>query len=152
MLTLNFKENRMELSQIRKLVELELKTELNQPSRDREIVYARNLYFKLARDYTNFSFYKIADELGKTHATAMHGYKTCTEVMLKYDIKFIKAHKKISRILSGIINIPLKLTNPEVFYREKYKQILLDHRALISNFREVHSELSKIKGMEVHCE
>lgn len=142
----------MELKQIRGLVELELKTKLNQPSRKREIVYARNLYFKLARDYTNFSLREIADELGKDHATALHGYRTCTEVMLKYDIKFIKAHKKISRILSGIINIPLKLTNPEVYYREKYRDLLLDHRVLIGNFRDVHSQLSKIKGMEVYCD
>ncbi len=142
----------MELKQIRELVEAELKTDISTKSRRREIVYARDLYFKLARDYTNSSYSQIGKEVSRDHATAMHGYKTCTDVILKYDIKFIKSYGKLTRILNRITNDPLKYIQPDSYYREKYKDLMLDHRLLIHKFREVHSQLSKMKGLEVHRE
>lgn len=142
----------MELSQIRKIVEDEFKTDISSSSRKREIVYARNIYFKLARDYTNFPYREIGGEVNKDHATALHGYKVCTDVILKYDYRFIKSYKKLSMIFNRITNDPLKYIEPDSYYKDKYKELLINHRLLINNFRDVHAELSKIKGMEVHCE
>ena len=46
----------MELSQIRELVESEFKIDISQVTRIREVVYVRNLYYKLAREYTSFGW------------------------------------------------------------------------------------------------
>lgn len=143
----------MELKQIRELVELELNTDLINTSRKREIVYARNLYFKLAKDYTNFPYSEIGNEIGKNHATVIHGYKTCTEVMLKFDAKFIESHRKLTRILNRITNDPLKYIESDSYYRDKYKEALLDTRLALNRERALRHKyrylLSQMKHMNI---
>lgn len=41
-------------------------------TRKRSYVYARSLYFKLARDYTSLSLKEIADFVNRDHATVIH--------------------------------------------------------------------------------
>lgn len=142
----------MELSQIRELVESEFKIDISQVTRIREVVYVRNLYYKLARDYTSFGYSDIGKEINKNHATVIHGVKTMEEVVLIYDSKFIKAYSKISKILNKLTNDPKKYLQPDSYYREKYKELMFEHRKLINIFRDVDKELKHIKGMEVYCE
>ena len=108
MLTLNLKGRKMELSQIRELVESEFKIDISQVTRIREVVYVRNLYYKLARDYTSFGYSDIGKEINKNHATVIHGVKTMEEVVLIHDSKFIKAYSKISR--KDLINKGYQMT------------------------------------------
>jgi hypothetical protein len=60
-------------------------------SRKREIVEARQLYFKRAREVTRNSLYTIGITVGKDHATVLHGIKTIDnvrELTEKYNIYF----------------------------------------------------------------
>ena len=49
--------------------------DLSKKTRQREYVYARMVYFHLARHKTNESLSKIGDLVGLDHATVMHGIK-----------------------------------------------------------------------------
>jgi hypothetical protein len=42
-------------------------------TRKREYVYARSLYFKLARDYTSVPLREIGESVGRDHAGVIHG-------------------------------------------------------------------------------
>ena len=79
----------------------------------------------------------------------MDGVKTMEEVVLLYDSKFIKAYSKISKILNKLTNDPKKYLEPDSYYREKYKELVFEHRKLIHIFRDVDKELKYIKGLEV---
>jgi hypothetical protein len=65
----------------------------------------------------------------------MHGYKTCTEVMLKFDTKFIRSYRKLTRVLNRITNDPLKYIESDGYYRDKYKEALLETRVALNRER-----------------
>lgn len=45
------------------------------PARRRRIVYARAVFYKLCREFTNVSYREMAHTFNKDHATAVHGIK-----------------------------------------------------------------------------
>lgn len=57
--------------------------------RKREVVEARQFYFKRARDKTKHSLARIGLLVGKDHATVLHGIKTVNNALLReYEIFF----------------------------------------------------------------
>lgn len=52
--------------------------------RFREMVLARNLYFKLARQYTSFSLTQIGIIVNRDHSTVLHGLKTIENDINQY--------------------------------------------------------------------
>ena len=63
--------------------------ELSGKSRIRPLSDARKIYCKLARTYTEFSWYAIGQSIKKDHATVMHNARACDSLM-QYDKKFAK--------------------------------------------------------------
>lgn len=63
------------MEKIRKIVERHFK--VNLASKDRKFihVFARGCYYKICRDVEKKSYQKIADTMGKNHATVLHGIK-----------------------------------------------------------------------------
>ena len=68
-------KSNISISQIKVQVSKELGLSLNRNTRRREYVYARAIYFKLSREFTNFSFKEIGHLVDKDHASVMHGMK-----------------------------------------------------------------------------
>ena len=69
--------------------------EIKGKSRKAKTVKARQVYFYLARFLTSYSLAKIAENVNRDHATALHGIKTVTNELLLYkelqeDIKIIE--------------------------------------------------------------
>lgn len=63
---------------------LQNKTGLNlkKPTRQRQYVLVRSLYYKLAREYTVHSLAKIGKAFNKDHATVLHGLKVFDTVKM----------------------------------------------------------------------
>lgn len=67
--------NKITLQGILSMVTRRSELNLTQSSRMKEYVYSRAVYFKLCREFTNFSFKEIGSLVDKDHASVMHGMK-----------------------------------------------------------------------------
>jgi hypothetical protein len=56
--------------------------DLKKPTRKRQYVLVRSLYYKLAREYTVHSLAKIGEMFNKDHATVLHGLKVFDTVKM----------------------------------------------------------------------
>lgn len=67
--------NKITLQGILAMVARRSELNLTKSSRMKDYVYARAVYFKLCREFTNFSFKEIGFLVDKDHASVMHGMK-----------------------------------------------------------------------------
>lgn len=83
---------------IRNKVEEHLNIDIETPTRKRDYVYARALYFGLCRELLNMGLAQIGDTLGFDHATVLHHTRnTFKNLFLWKEMKYIEAYHKISR-------------------------------------------------------
>ena len=61
------------LKNIAQMVNNELNADIYISKREQRNVFARAVYYKLARVFTPYSYQRIAQEVNKHHATALHG-------------------------------------------------------------------------------
>jgi len=98
------------LKEIRRVIEKQVGHPLDLNSRKRDVILARALYYKVARDFFNgdsrFSLSAIGKELGKDHATVLHSIKRTgvedeskDEVRSGYVKKFMRLKKKNSDLV-----------------------------------------------------
>lgn len=68
-------------------------------SRKRHIVYARALYYDLAKKLTLLSLYEIGKKVGKAdHVVVLNGLKTF-ETIKAYEPEYMKIHRKVYETL-----------------------------------------------------
>lgn len=65
----------MELTDIIEAVVKVSGINIKEDRRNRNLIILRNIYYKIAREYTPYSLDKIGFELGKGHATVLHHLK-----------------------------------------------------------------------------
>ena len=65
-------KHEIELKMIKDYVDKCAGYDISDKRRDAEIVKFRTLYFKLAKQTTHWSLQKIADMVGRNHATVLH--------------------------------------------------------------------------------
>ncbi|QDP58860.1 MAG: putative bacterial DnaA helix-turn-helix protein [Prokaryotic dsDNA virus sp.] len=85
----------MKLKTIKKLVEERTNINLLIPTRKRKAVYARAIYFKLAREKTHLSLKQIGESLNKDHATVLHSINNIFEEIKKYDSSHYSIYKEL---------------------------------------------------------
>tara|TARA_R110000772_G_scaffold88687_3_gene184079 strand:- start:717 stop:1175 length:459 start_codon:yes stop_codon:yes gene_type:complete len=95
------------LTKIKKLVEDNLEiNNISKKSRERDYVFARFLYFKIAKDCVETSLSNIASVVNRDHATAIHGIKQYDD-LVKYNpgLSYLKNYyDKISSIIKSNFN------------------------------------------------
>jgi len=74
-----------QLDEIKKYIESSLKIKLKYKTRQRKYVYARALYFKLAKEYTKYNLTEIGGSMNVNHATVVHAIKNVFPMVLQYD-------------------------------------------------------------------
>jgi len=74
-----------QLDEIKKYIESSLKIKLKYKTRQRKYVYARALYFKLAKEYTKYNLTEIGGSMNVNHATVLHAIKNVFPMVLQYD-------------------------------------------------------------------
>lgn len=131
----------MEIDKIRKLVELKLEMNLSTPSRKRELVYGRAIYFKLCKDLTRTSLEQVGKSVNRDHASVIHGLKLFDDIICRgYEPFLNRVYKSIKRKLSG-----------EMAKRSEILTMELDEiRTLIASIQErmvdVESELEELNN------
>lgn len=133
----------MKIEEILRLVELDLHTNLNTKSRKRELVYARSIYFKLARHFTLRSYDSIGKLVSRDHASVLHGIKVFDNVIAEYEMEYLKVFTDLKRTIGKVVGNKDKYLNPDSYYKEKYTKLLLEHRELINNRSQEYNELIK---------
>ena len=144
----------MELSLIRELVESEFKLDLSTKARKRAFLYPRNMYFKLSREYNFESYISIGSEIGRNHATAMHGEKTFDDVVMRFEPKLKAQYLEFRKILSkvSVLEDEYSLSN-NFTYKGKHKKSLLEAREFVKKEKELRHKykflLSQMKNKGV---
>lgn len=91
----------IQLKEIAEVVNHYFGLDIRKNSRKREYIMARCIYYYIAKKYTNRSFAAIGRELGKDHATAIHG------------LKLYEQDRKVLQDLTDDITTTLGITNYE---------------------------------------
>jgi len=61
--------------------------DINNPTRQKDYVYARTMYYGLARKYSFYSLDVIGDSVGKDHASVLHSLKNLERDIINNDDK-----------------------------------------------------------------
>ena len=140
----------MELIEIRKLVEKHTKRKLNVRSREQDNVYCRALYCKLAKIHTKNSLSKIGRVITRDHATVLHNIKIFDNVIVNYEVEYLKIFNRLDIKLSIKTGQVEKILNPDLYYRKRYTRLLLDHRTLTHNYRELKKSYENFLHVKYH--
>ena len=133
----------MKIEEILRLVELDVHADLNTKSRKRELVYARAIYYKLARDLTLRSYDSIGKLVSRDHSSVLHGIRLFDTVISEYEMEYLKVYKELRFTIGKIVGNKDKYLNPDSYYKEKYTKLLIEHRELLKNGNDKYNDLLK---------
>ena len=123
----------MKLSQIKSFVEHCTEIDLTQKTRQRSYVYARAVYFHLARKHTSCGLEKIGESMGIHHSSVLHSLKKVIPTVMKYDHYLASVCKNFEKEYKHFINNTKKgkldLINENISLKSeiiKYKIMIKD--------------------------
>ena len=139
------------IEKIRKEVEQATMQDLSVKRRQRELVYARAIYFKLCKEKSTLTLQQIADTLGVNHATVLHAIKNVFPIMIEHE----PLYKEIYETIRDQEDLAYLKENYNAL-RKRYDSLLRlktpetseGHAELISIVREVpdrHIEVAKVR-------
>ena len=114
----------MTLQDIRKIVEESCEVNLSKRSRKREYVYARWIFYRIAKDNTTKILSQIGREINKCHATVIYGLREFNKVV-ETDSKL----KELYYVCLFVINNKKELNTPvsvEEYLKRKIKHYKLE--------------------------
>ena len=134
----------MKLDKIKEIVEIETDADLKLKSRQREIVYARSIYYKLCKTHTRATLSSIGKSVKKDHATVLHGLRLFDDVITKYEDAqdYKRIHSKLDRMFRNKSTSIERFVDPSNYYREKYKDALLELRKVRNENRMLKKQLT----------
>ena len=134
----------MKLDKIKEIVEIETDSDLKVKSRQREIVYARSIYYKLCKTHTRATLSSIGKSVKKDHATVLHGLRLFDDVITKYEDAqdYKRIHGKLDRMFRNKSTSIERFVDPLNYYREKYKETLLELRKVRNEIRMLKKQLT----------
>ena len=113
--------NKITLHVIRTIVSRKTHLNLAKDVRNREYVYARAIFFKLAREFTTCPFKKIGDAVSRDHASVIHGLKVFDMLMLHKD-EILDVYFECYRTFTSL-KTDLKQGDDELYWRAKYENM-----------------------------
>ena len=122
--------------------------DLSVKRRQRELVYARAIYFKLCKEKSTLTLQQIADTLGVNHATVLHGIKNVFPEMMNHE----PLYKEIYESIRDQEDLAYLKENYNAL-RKQYDKLLKiktfdEHTELVDIIREVpekHIEVAKVR-------
>jgi len=124
------------INKIRKEVEQATMQDLSSRRRQRELVYARAIYFKLCKEKTTSTLKRIAGTLGVNHATVLHAINNVFP-LIKRDEPYL--YEIYSRI---------KNSDDLKYIKENYNALRKEHESLINKYEK----LIQLKTVDEHEE
>ena len=137
-------------NQIKELILKELKVDISEQSRKREIIEARALYFYLVRKiYTKRSLQSIAADFDMNHATVVHALKNFP-IYENYNTKILDCKNLILHLLGG--DVEQEMTEEEKFKKKLHdlEQELNKPRYEYKIIENLNNLLEATKGTEQH--
>lgn len=137
----------MNLNQIVDVVSEVTGINIKENTRKRSVVYARVIYYKIARDITPYSLSDIGEPLGKDHATVLFHLKNNFDVIESYEPKFYNfyliakdiAYKKVIKKIKDI---------PEPVQEKIEKHYLDVNKELLAKVEKLKEEIEFRKLLE----
>lgn len=135
---------------------------INEPTRIREYVIARAMFYKILRSNTNMSFQEIANIFNKHHATVLHSIKQLEGIMeqdyslrsdyLAINTKFTEAIEDIySENLDELLDVK---EESETYYmllsdfndlNKRHRALRKAHRQLVESNEELNGRYKRLK-------
>ena len=104
---------------IKKAVQSAFNTQIHIPSREREIVYMRAIYYKLCKEFTFESLYSIGKQVNRHHATVLFGLKTFDNIInSNVEIEYYKKYLTLKTRIQKKLSLEIKSYEPDRFYRD----------------------------------
>ena len=116
---------RIELATIQMVVEQHFGYGINVRSRKRHLVDARRLYFRLAREFTNYSLHRLGKSMDLDHATVLFAINSCKDIC-KVDIEYKGKYLTLRRKLEQINSLKFKKTlyeKPRVLHPGRFRKL-----------------------------
>ncbi len=124
------------INKIRKEVEEATMQDLSSRRRQRELVYARAIYFKLCKEKTTSTLKRIADTLGLNHATVLHAINNVFPLIKKDEPYLYEIYSRI------------KNSDDLKYIKENYNALRKEHESLINKYEK----LIQLKTVDEHEE
>lgn len=137
-------------TKIKELILKELKVNITEQSRKREIIEARALYFYLVRKiYTKRSLQSIAADFDMNHATVVHALKNFS-MYENYNTKILDCKNLILHLLGG--DVEQEITEEDKFKKKLHdlEQQLNQPRYEYKIIENLNNLLEATKGTEQH--
>jgi phage regulator Rha-like protein len=137
--------------------------DISKPTRLREYVIARMMFYKLLRANTNMTYQEIADTFDKNHATVLHSVKNLDGIMeYDYSIRsdYLSVNSKFNEALDRIYNGNLEdlqeakeqsdeyymLLNDLNKLKQRYEALAKIHRDLVESNSLLNDKYKKLKN------
>jgi hypothetical protein len=126
----------MNLTVIKNAVQYRFNTFLDIKCRRRENVYARAIYYKLAKEFTIEPLHKIGKEVKRNHATVVNGLKVFDNIIDNFwEKEYFNIYLDIKTHIKNKISLEMKRKDPDNYYKNKYRVKLLQNK-LLYNFNK----------------
>ena len=115
-------------------INTELKIDITKKKKTNEYVFARTLYYKLAKEYTNLPITAIGAAVNKDHCSVIHNLKNFDEVIKRKELRKIYDTFKLYPIKSerlqytDLIKLNEELRNELLDTKQKYTQLLKENQ------------------------
>jgi len=140
----------MNLTVIKNAVQYRFNTFIDTKSRERNLVYKRAIYYKLAKEFTKEPLHAIGQEVNKDHATVIHGLKTFDNIIDNFWEKdYFNIYLDLKKHIKNKITLEMKQRDPNNYYKNKYRVKLLQNRKLYSYTKECIDMLERM-GNKYH--
>ena len=127
---INRKHSISYLNSIKYSVQQYYSLELEERNKKLPNVYARFIYFKLARELTTLPLQTIGDSVKRGHATVLHGVKEI-ENIFKYDPKIFDDYLYLKNRLA------LKIDRTDAHKKKDYIKLALYYRNKLKEFKNL---------------
>ena len=115
-------------------INTELKIDITKKKKTNEYVFARTLYYKLAKEYTNLPITAIGAAVNKDHCSVIHNLKNFDEVIKRKELRKIYDTFKLYPIKSErlqyteVIKLNEQLRTELLDTKQKYTQLLKENQ------------------------
>ena len=113
--------NKITLNGIKVMVSKKLHISIGRTIRKRDYVYGRAIYYKLSKEFTGQSLANIGGNVGRDHASVIHGFKVFEMIKL-YNDSYMDVYLECRRILTDIKNDKDNSEHSD-YWRDKYDNL-----------------------------
>tara|TARA_Y100000592_G_scaffold51806_1_gene81851 strand:- start:1162 stop:1566 length:405 start_codon:yes stop_codon:yes gene_type:complete len=128
----------MKLSQIRDFVEQCTEIDISIKTRQRSYVYARAVYFYLARNHTSCGVEAIADSMDVHHTSVLHSLKKIIPIIFKYDNHLASVCKNFKKEYKHFVNNTKKAKQDLIDENINLKSEIIKYKIMIEDMNEKH--------------